>query len=151
MNILKRRHNWLALPALIVIVICFFSGFSSEAEPASVSDKLQERIQIMQQCLEGTITYNEAERRLSHIETQPLLAEDIKSLKSSVDTDFDTVHNMYIVEAEEKRNILGNCTYEIAVKWDMEGPMGRYITEGTYNVVTQKTGQKYLLSKFDLI
>mgnify|MGYP000851660337 CR=1 FL=1 len=151
MNILKRRHNWLALPALLVIVFCFFSGFSSDVKPVSVSEKLIERTEIMQQCLEGTITYGEAEKQLSRIETQPLLAEDTKNLKNSVDTDFDTVHMMHIVSTEEKRDILGSRTYEIAVKWDMEGPDGRYVTEGTYNVVTQKTGQKYLLSKFDLI
>lgn len=151
MNALKRYHNWLAVPAIVIIIFCLFSGFSSDKDFYSAEEQLLERTEIMRSCLDGEIGYAEAEKRLSRIETQPLLSEDMNNLRSAVDTDFDRVNKMYIISMENKRDILGSRTYEAFVKWDMEGAGGRYVAEGTYSIIEQKVGEKYLLSKFEVI
>lgn len=151
MHLLRRYHNWLALPALIIIAFSLLSGFSNETKPESIESQLLQRTTIMQACMEGMASYGETEKKLSRIETQPLLSEDIRNLKNLADSDFDRVHRMHIVSVENKRNILGNSTYAVRIKWDMEGPEGKYTTEGDYSVVTQKVGEKYLISKFDPI
>ena len=105
----------------------------------------------MQECMEGIASYSETEKKLIRLETQPLLSEDVENLKNSENSSFDKVHKMNIVSVENKRNILGNSTYEIKIKWNMEGPEGKYTTEGNYSVITQKVGEEYLISKFDPI
>lgn len=151
MNSLRSYHNWLALPALIIIIFCLFSGFSSDIKPESIEDQLLQRTKIMQECMDGIASYSETEKKLISLETQPLLSEDVKNLKNSKNSSFDKVHKMSIVSVENKRNILGNSTYEIKIKWDMEGPEGKYTAEGVYSVITQKVGDDYLISKFDPI
>ena len=120
MNSLRSYHNWLALPALIIIVFCFFSGFSSDTKPQSIEDQLLQRTKIMQECMEGIASYSETEKKLIRLETQPLLSEDVKNLKNSENSSFDKVHKMNIVSVENKRNILGNSTYEIKIKWNVD-------------------------------
>jgi hypothetical protein len=102
---MKKYSRLFILPAIIIIIAGFFSGFSERSYGQITEELLRERTKILQQAYYGGMGVDEAEKYLSRIETYPLLSEDIGYLRDMEAADMDSVKSMDFLEVaqEDKR------------------------------------------------
>lgn len=139
------------LPALIIISMCLFTGFTVNEDIDIMEKLLKDRTNIMQNCIYGEINCSEGEEQLGKIEMYPLLAEDIKSLRQWDFTQLDVVNNMKIINSNRIKKVFDYTTYKVSIIWDMSGLSDKYILTEDYYVVIKKVGKNNYLSSFEPI
>ena len=148
---MNRYKKFLMIPAIIVIAVSILSGFASPDADKIAINLLKERTNILQKSFYGQISLQEAEKRLSHIQTHPLLSQDIQSIRDWETGELDIVRRMNIAELEPGKNYLNYRTYKAVIYWDMTGLSGSYTLKGTYHVVLKRENDQYRLSVFEPI
>lgn len=148
---MKYYLNVFLIPFMLVIFFTFFSGFSGTSDAILVEELLKERTEIFHKVYFHEIDAERGEKLLYEIETQPLLASDIKSLRAFVDTDMDPVKSMQILVLEQISGLYGYKSYRSEILWHMKGPEGDYIQSVDYNIVLKRTGSGYKLSELNAI
>jgi len=144
-----RNDKLLPVLALALILICLLSGFSVKSDDSLVQYHLEERTKLMQDCFYGKISIAEAEEKLNKYETQPLLSNDIKSLREWGRTEVDKVKKMSFTKIEKQQELLGYKTYIVDIIWEMTGLSEDYIVEESYYVVLKKVGDKDYISQIE--
>ncbi|MGI6733104.1 MAG: hypothetical protein ACOX4J_02840 [Anaerovoracaceae bacterium] len=148
---MRNYLNVFLLPFLLIIFFTFFSGFAGTQDSMLVEELLKERTEILHKVYFREIEPERGEVLLYEIETQPLLASDIKSLRAFVDTDLDPVKSMQILVLEQISGLYGYKSYRGEILWHMKGPDGDYVQSVDYNIVLKKSGSGYKLSEFNAI
>lgn len=139
------------IPAVIIIVGAIFSGFSVQSQESKVKELLAERTTILQDA-----HYKKAEKtgvikRLSKIETYPLLSKDIQGLEEIADAcQMDIVKSMEIKKVENKMKMFNIVSFDVSIDWSMSGLSGDYMTDGEYSVILKTDGEDYKLSEFNI-
>jgi hypothetical protein len=148
---MKRYKKLLAVPAIIVIAVSVLSGFTSSDADQIAINLIKERTNILQKSFYGQMSQQEAEKRLSHIQTYPLLSQDIQSIREWEASELDIIRKMNIAEFEQEKNYLNYRTYKAVIYWDMTGLKDNYTLKGTYHVVLKMENDQYKLSVFEPI
>ena len=148
-TVLKKYEKLLILPAMIVIVAVFLSGYKEQSCVRITESLLEERTTILQQAYLGRLKNDDAERYLSRIETYPLLTEDVQALRESQETDFDPVKAMEILEIRQDSKHFRYLTLFVRIRWHLSGPDSDYVSENDYTVVLKSTSNGFLLSQFE--
>ena len=148
---MKRYKKFLVIPAAIVIAVSVLSGFTSPDADKIAMNLIKERTKILQKSFYGQMSLQEAERRLTHIQTYPLLRQDIQSIRAWETGELDIVRRMNIAEFEEQMNYLNYRTYTAVIYWDMTGLSNNYTIKGTYHVVLKRENGRYRISVFEPI
>lgn len=146
---MKKNEKLLILPAMIVIIAVFLSGYREQSCIRIAESLLEERTSILQQAYFGRLERDLAEQYLGQIETYPLLTEDILLLRGSQETDFDTVNAMEILDIKQESRHFGYITLSIRIRWHLRGPASDYISDNDYSVVLRQSGTGFLLTRFD--
>ncbi len=145
---MKLYKSLITLPFLLILALSIFSGYGYGSEQEAVKHLLSERIAILQQAYYGGTTKEESERHLVRIETQPLLGEDILSLREIKDTDIDRVVNMEIISIKQVKRLYSFHTYQIRICWYMSGAEGNYKETADYHAVIKYDGKDYKIKEF---
>jgi len=145
---LKKYYKILVIPAMIIIVAGFFSGFGSQS--SSVEDLLRERTTVMQNAYYGKIDMEKAETRLKEIETYPLISEDIQSIRDLKSTEVDMVRSMDFLSVKKTSKLFDYISYEVEIQWDMKGLNENYISTNKYTVIMKSQDDKVKISEFNL-
>jgi uncharacterized membrane protein len=148
---MKKYKKILVVPAITVIVVSILSGFASSDTDKTAINLIKERTNILQKSFYGQMSLQEAERRLSHIQTYPLLSQDIQNIREWETGDLDIIRRMNIAEFEQEMNFMNYITYRAVIYWDMTGLSGNYTERGTYHVVLKRENELYKLSVFEPI
>lgn len=146
---MKRYGTLFLFPFLLIISLSVFSGFGYQTDQETVKRLLTERTSILQQAYYGHIGRDDAEQRLARIETQPLLSEDILSLRETEDTEVDTVSHMEILTIRQVKKLYRYLTYQSRISWYMNGLQGSYTETLDYHVVLKQIGQGYKISELN--
>lgn len=146
----NRYQRLFFLPSLAFLFVTFLSGFGSGGESEAVCSLLETRTDILQQAYYGELAQTEAERRLAEIEVQPLLAEDIQSLRDWSDGQLDLVRHMECLDFCTTSRIYEYRVCRMQIRWDMSGMEADYEQTAEYTVVLKVSGEQYKLSEFDL-
>lgn len=144
---MKSYSNIFFLPFALIICIALFSGFAGSSENSTVEKLLIERVNILHGVYTFQITADEAEKLLYEIETQPLLASDIRDLRTFSATDMDMVLDMEIIAIEKVTDLYGRKSFRGEVLWHMRGYGGDYIQSVDYSIVMKKSTPNYKLSE----
>ena len=145
---MKKYYKILVIPAMIIIVAGFFSGFGSQS--SSVEDLLRERTTVMQNAYYGKIDMEKAETRLKEIETYPLISEDIQSIRDLKSTEVDMVRSMDFLSVKKTSKLFDYISYEVEIQWDMKGLNENYISTNKYTVIMKSQDDKVKISEFNL-
>lgn len=146
---MKKYYKIFILPAIIIIIAGFFSGFSKQSCELVAENLLKERTKILQQAYFGRIEMDQAETYLRMIETYPLLSEDISNLRETDHTELDTVRSMEIIESDQESKTYDYISLKMMIRWHMRGLESDYICDNEYNVVLNSTSSGYKLSEFN--
>jgi hypothetical protein len=137
------------VPAIIIIIAGFFSGFSEQSYEQIAENLLKERTQILQAAYSGSMEIKQAESRLSQIETYPLLSEDVGNLRDLPATEFDVVKSMEFIETTQERKMLQYVSLTVTIRWYMSGLESDYVSDYDYSVILKTTRDGYVLSEFN--
>ncbi len=137
------------VPAIIIIIAGFFSGFSEQSYEQIAENLLKERTQILQAAYSGSMEIKQAESRLSKIETYPLLSEDVGNLRDLPATEFDVVKSMEFIETTQERKMLQYVSLTVTIRWYMSGLESDYVSDYDYSVILKTTRDGYVLSEFN--
>lgn len=146
---MRKYNRVFILPAIIIIIAGFFSGFSEQSCIHIAENLLKDRTKILQQAYYGKIEMEQAEKYLSRIETYPLLSEDISNLRNTDPTELDRVQSMEIIESEEQNKTYQYVTLSIRIRWHMRGLESDYICDNQYLVILNEANGGYKLSEFN--
>lgn len=146
---LKKYYKLYILPAIVVIIAGFFSGFSDQTYGRIAENLLRNRTDLLQDAYYGGMPAEQAEKKLSLIETYPLLSEDVGYLRSLKATDLDRVEHMEIIDIRQESKLFPYVSLTVTIRWHMSGAEGRYISENEYFVVLKSVNDKYLLAEFN--
>lgn len=145
---MRRHYKLLLIPAIIIIIAGFFSGFSEPSLTGTAKDLLEQRTQILQQAYYGRIEREQAEKYLGKIESYPLLSEDVGNLKDIRDTDQDKVTSMEFLDIKQDDKLFLYVSLHAKIRWHMCGSGGDYISENEYLVILKSTRDGYKLTRF---
>ena len=145
---MKKYYKLLIIPAIIIIIAGFFSGFSRQSCIQAAENLLKERTKVMHETFSGRLEREQAEQLLTRIETYPLLSEDISSLREFEDSDLDTVQSMAFIEVSQENKQFDYTVLRVKIRWYMRGYNGDYITDNDYTVILEAAGDGYRLSEF---
>jgi len=145
---MKKYCRLFILPAIIIIIAGFFSGFGERSYGQIAEELLKERTKILQQAYYGGIEADRAEEYLSRIETYPLLSEDIGNLREMEATDLDLVRSMDFLEVKEEDKRFHYVSLRIKIRWHMSGAGVEYVCDNEYSVILQTTGNECRLAEF---
>jgi len=145
---MKTYANLFLIPFILVIVFSFFSGFTKGTDTYLVEELIKERTDILHKVYFHQIDPEKGEELLYEIETQPLLASDIRALRQFADTDMDMVRDLEILVLEQTSNLYGKKSYRGDILWYMRGPSGDYVQSIDYSILLKKSGNLYKLSEF---
>ena len=143
------HYKKLMIPAAAVIAANLLAGASVRSESDLMTQLLKERTVTLQQAYDRTLTPDQAEERLQEIETQPLLREDVKTLREFADTELDFVEGVEIRKLKVCFAVFGKKGYDAEILWYMNGMNGRYLQEQDYYILLDGSGKRPRLSKFD--
>lgn len=146
---MKKYYKLFILPAIIIIIAGFFSGFSEQSCDQIAENLLEERTDILQNAYYGKLEANQAEKNLSQIETYPLLSEDIGNLRALDATDVDMVKSMEFIEIEQESKMLHYVSLSMKIRWHMRGSGSDYISSNEYSVILKSTKSGYKLAEFN--
>ncbi len=145
---MKKNSRLFILPAIIIIIAGFFSGFGEQSYGQIAQELLKERTKILQQAYYGGINVDRAEEYLSHIETYPLLSEDIGNLREMEATDLDRVRSMDFLSVKEEEKRFNYVSLLIRIRWHMSGEGSDYVSDNEYSVILQTAGNEWRLAEF---
>ena len=145
---MKIYANLFLIPFILIIIFSVFSGFTRGSDSALVEELIRERTDILHKVYFQQIDPEKGEQLLYEIETQPLLASDIRTLRQFTDTDMDMIRDLEILVLEETSNLYGDKSYRSDILWYMKGLAGDYVQSVDYNILLKKSGDRYKLSEF---
>ena len=146
---MKTYSNLFLIPFVLIIFFSVFSGFTKISDSFLVEELIRERTNILHGVYFNEIQPEKGEQLLYEIETQPLLASDIKTLREYADTDMDLVKDLEILVLEQTSGLYGYKSYRADILWHMRGLDGDYIQSVDYGIVLKKSGSGYKLSEFN--
>ena len=146
---MKKYYKIFILPAIIIIIAGFFSGFSTQSCSQIAENLLKERTKILQQAYYGRIEIDQAEKYLSRIETYPLLSEDIGNLREADPTELDMVQSMDFIDVNQESKSFHYVTLNMKIRWHMSGLESDYACDNQYLVILNFTNSGYKLSEFN--
>ena len=146
---MKKYDKLLILPAIIIIIAVFFSGFSEQSFIPVTKSLLKERTMILQKAYFGKIEMDQAEQYLAKLETYPLLSEDIQGLREAQQTDFDPVKSMDFLNIEQEDKLFYYVSLRVKIRWHLDGPDSAYISDNEYTVILKSMKGGYKLSQFE--
>lgn len=150
MGKLTAKKRAITIVAGVIVILSVFSGFASQKSRLNLEIMLEQRANIMQKALFSQVSGEYAEAKLAEIETNPLLMEDIKSLRSFDDTDMEVVRSMKVVDVKPQQSFMEYETYEVKVLWEIQEKGTNSFVEEDYYVVLKAVGDTYKLSNFDV-
>jgi len=145
---MKKDCRRFILPAIIIIIAGFFSGFGERSYGQIAEELLKERTKILQHAYYGGIEPERAEKYLSRIETYPLLSEDIENLRDMEATDLDLVKSMDFLEVKQEQKLFHYVSLRMKIRWHMSGAGADYVSENEYSVILQTAGNESRLAEF---
>ncbi|MGI6731225.1 MAG: hypothetical protein ACOX5F_04895 [Anaerovoracaceae bacterium] len=146
---MKKNYKIFLVPAIIIIIAGFFSGYGRQSYDKIAIDLLKERTNILQKAYYGHMELEKAEAYLSKIETYPLLSEDIQGLRSADPACLDIIRSMEFVEIGNMSKMFDYISFYVQIRWYMSGLDGDYICENDYVVVLKETNSGLKLSEFN--
>lgn len=146
---MKKYHKLLILPAFVIIIAGIFSGFSEQSQEQVIKDLLMDRTKIMQRACYGKIEMDRAEKILGRIETYPLLSEDIQNMRNLEASDMDKIKSMEIISIKQKMKMFDYTSYDIEIRWIMDGYEEEYVYENEYSIVVKTSNKTVRLSEFN--
>lgn len=146
---MRRYYKLFMVPAIIIIIAGFFSGFSEQSLTQTAKNLLEQRTQILQQAYYGQIDRDQAEKYLNKIEIYPLLSEDIGNLKDMEGTDQDKVTSMEFLDIKQDEKLFLYVSLHVKIRWHMSGAGEGYISDNDYLVILKSTKDGYKLTRFD--
>lgn len=141
----KRYYNLLAIPALIVIVFCIFSGFSSQNPQSTAKSLIDQRAKILQNAATGEIPARAAEKKLRQIEDEALLQSDLEELQKKKSPNDEKLYAVKFKEMTKKKQFFHYITYQADILWDM----GSSTSQCSYNVVIKEENGSFRLTVFE--
>ena len=148
---MRKYKKFLVIPAIIVIAVSIFSGFSNPDVDKIAMNLIKERTSILQKSFYGQMSLQDAEKKLYEIETYPLLSQDIQSVREWETGELDIIRRMNIATFEQEKNYMNYLTYRAVIYWDMTGLSDNYTVKGTYHIVLKRENDQYKLSVFEPI
>jgi len=145
---MKAHTNLFLIPFVMIICLSVFPGLANGSDNIPVEKLIQERTDTLKSVFFQQITSEKGEQLLFEIETQPILAEDIKSLRINKATEMDLVKDHEILVLEQTSDLLGYKSYRAEILWYMKGADGDYIQSIDYSIVLKRSGKGYKLSEF---
>ena len=139
-------HKIFLFPASIILCMILLSGFVMPDHEALVQDLLWERSLILEDYYYGKISLQEGQERLSSVETQPLLREDIAMMKAWENSDLDVIRGLKILSLEKRTGLYGYLAFDGVILWNMRGLTGSYTEVAEYNIVLKQSGEQYRIS-----
>ncbi len=146
---MKKYDRLFILPAIIIIIAGFFSGFSEQSCDQIAENLLEERTSILQKAYYGKLELDQAEKYLGQIETYPLLSEDIGNLRALDATDVDMVKSMEFIEIKQESKLLHYVSLSMKIRWHMSGEGSDYISSNEYSVILKSWKGGYKLAEFN--
>lgn len=146
---LRKYYKLYILPAIIVIIAGFFSGFSGQSYSQIAENLLRERTDLLQNAYYGGISMDQAEKNLGQIETYPLLSEDVGYLRDMGATDLDRVKSMEFIEITQESKLFPYVSLTVTIRWHMNGAGEDYISTNEYFVILKSINNGYVLTEFN--
>lgn len=146
---MKKYYKLYILPAIIVIIAGFFSGFSEQTYGRIAENLLKNRTDLLQSAFYGSMPADQVEKKLALIETYPLLSEDVGCLRNLDATDLDRVELMEIIDIRQESKLFPYVSLTVTIRWHMSGAGSHYISDNEYSVVLKSVKNKYLLAEFN--
>lgn len=137
-----------AATALVCVILVSFTGVR-DSGTAEVRRMLEKRTAIMENVLSGRITYDEGKSELMEIEDGSLLSDDLGSLKSYEDTDYEPVHDMIFAGIEKTGSVYGTSCYECRICWVYSDHRGLHREMAVYRAGTRLCGGTLKLVMFE--
>lgn len=137
-----------AATALVCVILVSFTGVR-DSGTAEVRRMLEKRTAIMENVLSGRITYDEGKSELMEIEDGSLLSDDLGSLKSYEDTDYEPVHDMIFAGIEITGSVYGTSCYECRICWVYSDHRGLQREMAVYRAGTRLCGGTLKLVMFE--
>lgn len=137
-----------AATALVCVILVSFTGVR-DSGTAEVRRMLEKRTAIMENILSGRITYDEGKSELMEIEDGSLLSDDLGSLKSYEDTDYEPVHDMIFAGIEKTGSVYGTSCYECRICWVYSDHRGLHREMAVYRAGTRLCGGTLKLVMFE--
>lgn len=137
-------YNLLAAAALVVMVFCFFSGFSAKDPREAAKALVVQRAKILRSASSGAIPDTEAEKQLRQIEGEGLLSKDLKELRSGLPPERSC--SVKVREIEQKKKLFCYTTYQAEILWDS----GNTVSGGIYNLVIKENNGEYILTILEM-
>lgn len=133
--------------ALICVVLVSFTCIHDE-EAAQVMKLLKARTDIMEEVLNGTITYEKGKSDLMTVESGTLLTDDLRNLRSYENTDHEPVINMEFSNIERTGSVYDVSCYECQVIWTYADTAGVHRENFTYRAGVRKQNGEFKLVMF---
>ena len=137
-----------AATALVCVILVSFTGVR-DSGTAEVRRMLEKRTAIMENVLSGRITYDEGKSELMEIEDGSLLSEDLGSLKSYEESDYEPVHDMRCAGIEKTGSVYGTSCYECRICWVYSDHRGLHREMAVYRAGTRLCGGTLKLVMFE--
>ena len=137
-----------AATALVCVILVSFTGVR-DSGTAEVRRMLEKRTAIMENVLSGRITYDEGKSELMEIEDGSLLSDDLGSLKSYEDTDYEPVYDMIFAGIEITGSVYGTSCYECRICWVYSDHRGLQREMAVYRAGTRLCGGTLKLVMFE--
>lgn len=137
-----------AATALVCVILVSFTGVR-DSGTAEVRRMLEKRTAIMENVLSGRITYDEGKSELMEIEDGSLLSDDLGSLKSYEDTDYEPVQDMRFAGIKKTGSVYGTSCYECRICWVYSDHRGLHRETAVYRAGTRLCGGTLKLVMFE--
>ena len=137
-----------AATALVCVILVSFTGVR-DSGTAEVRRMLEKRTAVMENVLSASITYDEGKAELMEIEDGSLLSDDLGSLKSYEDTDYEPVHDMIFAGIEKTGSVYGTSCYECRICWVYSDHRGLQRETAVYRAGTRLCGGSLKLVMFE--
>lgn len=143
---IKRGYILTASVCMLIAVSSIFASARSEEE--ILKDIISARTDILNDFYSGRIEKEEAIERITAIEGDNLLQEDIENIEKYFRTDIERIKKYSfknIVVTKSKENMI--CA-DVTMTWDTEGTGGEESYESMYDVICYKEEKSYKLVQF---
>ena len=141
---------------LIVLTAALVTGFAdSDAKGEQIQQLemlLTRRVSIMQRFMfDEKEDAGELFLLLSEFENYPLLAEDYRAATQALDSDYDRIINMKLVEADCLEHRAACGLYYVTIRWYLSGCDGYSSETGYYRVRTDIVNNRERLADIQII
>lgn len=138
-----------AVIVAICILIAAATGFAASGnEQTTIKSLISQRTDILNDFYNGKIQKKAATEMLTSMETDLLLAEDLKNLDLYFQTDIDQVQEYSFEKINIKQADKSLICADVTMLWKVEGLDGKDSFLHTYSVICEKEGKTYKLAQF---